>query len=91
MTRTRRQLMRDLTGVGVGAASAGLIGRDLFDTEGVADAAAPSCTLTPEITQGPYYLDLDRVRRNITEGKRGLRLDWGPPSVPPARGGCGPD
>ena len=75
MTRTRRQLMRDLTGVGVGAASAGLIGRDLFDTEGVADAAAPSCTLTPEVTQGPFYLDLDKVRRNITEGKRGLRLD----------------
>jgi protocatechuate 3,4-dioxygenase beta subunit len=68
--------MRDLTGVGVGAASVGLLGRDLLDSEGeVADAAAPSCTLTPEVTQGPYYLDLDKVRRNVTEGKHGLRLD----------------
>jgi protocatechuate 3,4-dioxygenase beta subunit len=75
--RTRRQLLRDLTGAGVGAASVGLIGRDLLgtDTDEVADAATPSCTLTPEVTQGPYYLDLDKVRRNITEGKRGLRLD----------------
>jgi protocatechuate 3,4-dioxygenase beta subunit len=77
MTRTRRQLIRDLTGVGVGAASAGLIGRELLDTDTqeVADAAAPSCTLTPEVTEGPYYLDLDKVRRDITEGKHGLRLD----------------
>jgi protocatechuate 3,4-dioxygenase beta subunit len=76
MTRTRRQLMRDLTGVGVGAATAGLVARDLLEgDDGVADAATPSCTLTPEVTQGPYYLDLDKVRRNITEGKRGLRLD----------------
>jgi protocatechuate 3,4-dioxygenase beta subunit len=76
MTRTRRQLMRDLTGVGVGAATAGLVARDLLGgDDGVADAATPSCTLTPEVTQGPYYLDLDKVRRNITEGKRGLRLD----------------
>ncbi len=74
--RTRRQLLRDLTGAGVGAASIGLVGRDLLDPDDeVADAAAPSCTLTPEVTQGPYYLDLDKVRRNITEGKHGLRLD----------------
>jgi protocatechuate 3,4-dioxygenase beta subunit len=74
--RTRRQLLRDLTGAGVGAASIGLVGRDLLDPDDeVADAAAPSCTLTPEVTEGPYYLDLDKVRRNITEGKHGLRLD----------------
>jgi hypothetical protein len=53
--RTRRQLLRDLTGAGVGAASVGLIGRDLCDDDEVADAAAPSCTLTPEVTEGPYY------------------------------------
>jgi protocatechuate 3,4-dioxygenase beta subunit len=31
--------------------------------------------LTPELTEGPYYLDLDRVRRDITEGKEGLPFD----------------
>jgi protocatechuate 3,4-dioxygenase beta subunit len=73
MTRTRRQLVRDATGLGLSAAGLGLLACD--DDETVADAAAPSCTLTREVTEGPYYLDLDKVRRNITEGKRGLRLD----------------
>ena len=27
------------------------------------------------MTQGPYYLDLDKIRRDVTEGKSGLRLD----------------
>lgn len=70
---TRRRLLRDLTGAGVGIAGAGLIG--CADEEKSADAATPSCTLTPELTEGPFYLDLDKIRRDVTEGKRGLRLD----------------
>jgi protocatechuate 3,4-dioxygenase beta subunit len=73
MTRTRRQLIRDATGLGVGAAAVGFFGCE--EENEVADAASPSCTLTPEVTEGPYYLDLDKVRRNVTEGKHGLRLD----------------
>jgi len=72
---TRRHLLRDLTGAGVGAAGAGLIGRELLGHPDQADAATPSCTLSPEVTEGPYYLDLDKVRRDVTEGKPGLRLD----------------
>jgi protocatechuate 3,4-dioxygenase beta subunit len=75
---TRRRLLRDLTGAGVGAAGVGLLGRELIDgggSGGEADAAAPSCSLSPEVTEGPYYLDLDKVRRDVTEGKAGLRLD----------------
>jgi protocatechuate 3,4-dioxygenase beta subunit len=72
---TRRRLLRDLTGAGVGAAGAGLLGRELLGEDEAAEAAAPSCTLTPEVTEGPYYLDLDKVRRDVTEGKHGLRLD----------------
>ena len=73
---TRRRLLRDLTGAGIGVAGAGVLGRELLvgDSE-VADAATPSCTLSPEVTQGPYYLDLDKIRRDVTEGKSGLRLD----------------
>jgi len=52
-----------------------LIGRELLGHPDQADAATPSCTLSPEVTEGPYYLDLDKVRRDVTEGKHGLRLD----------------
>lgn len=46
------------------------------DTAGPADADA-ACTLYPEQTTGPYYLDLDLVRRDVTEGRPGapLRLE----------------
>lgn len=40
-----------------------------------AAGASPDCVLTPELAEGPYYLDLDRVRRDITEGKSGLPFD----------------
>lgn len=38
------------------------------------ETAATSCTLTPEMTQGPYYLDLDLVRRDITDSRAGAPL-----------------
>jgi protocatechuate 3,4-dioxygenase beta subunit len=34
-----------------------------------------SCVLTPEMTEGPYYLSGEKLRRNITEGRPGTRLD----------------
>jgi protocatechuate 3,4-dioxygenase beta subunit len=37
--------------------------------------AAADCVLMPELTEGPYYLDLDLVRSDITEGRPGLPLD----------------
>jgi protocatechuate 3,4-dioxygenase beta subunit len=40
---------------------------------GVASGAV-SCVLTPEQTEGPYYIAGERVRRNITEGRRGVPL-----------------
>ncbi|MFJ9339037.1 intradiol ring-cleavage dioxygenase [Streptomyces sp. NPDC101733] len=42
-----------------------------------AAAPPPACVLTPEAGAGPYYLDLDKVRTDITEGREGtpLRLD----------------
>ena len=38
-------------------------------------ATEVGCVLTPEATEGPYYLDLDAVRRDITEGAVGTPLD----------------
>jgi protocatechuate 3,4-dioxygenase beta subunit len=39
--------------------------------------AAVACVLTPEMTEGPYYLNGEAVRSDITEGKDGtpLRLE----------------
>jgi protocatechuate 3,4-dioxygenase beta subunit len=33
-----------------------------------------SCVLTPEQTEGPYFLPGDKVRRNVTEGRPGVPL-----------------
>jgi protocatechuate 3,4-dioxygenase beta subunit len=40
---------------------------------GVASGAV-SCVLSPEMTEGPYYIAGERLRRNITEGKPGVPL-----------------
>ncbi|MET7571280.1 intradiol ring-cleavage dioxygenase [Streptomyces sp. NPDC005492] len=37
-------------------------------------AAAAVCTLTKEMTEGPYYLDDALVRADVTEGKAGVPL-----------------
>ena len=36
--------------------------------------ADPGCMLTGELEEGPYYLDLELMRRNITEQKAGVPL-----------------
>lgn len=33
-----------------------------------------ACALTPELTEGPYYLPLDVVRKNLTEGRPGVPM-----------------
>jgi protocatechuate 3,4-dioxygenase beta subunit len=40
---------------------------------GVASGAV-RCLLTPELTEGPFYVAGEKVRRNITEGRPGLPL-----------------
>jgi protocatechuate 3,4-dioxygenase beta subunit len=36
---------------------------------------APSCVLATEETQGPYWFDVDSIRRDIREDRPGARLD----------------
>ncbi|MGI9050955.1 MAG: intradiol ring-cleavage dioxygenase [Rubrobacteraceae bacterium] len=43
-------------------------------TTGAATKATPSCVLTPEVTEGPYYLDLLKIRDDITENMKGVPL-----------------
>jgi protocatechuate 3,4-dioxygenase beta subunit len=35
---------------------------------------AGSCTVTPELTEGPYYFDVDSIRSDITEDREGTPL-----------------
>ena len=37
-------------------------------------SGALSCVLTPELTEGPYYVPNEKVRRNLTEGRPGTPL-----------------
>ena len=69
---TRRSSLATLGGLAAGAfgwradeAGAG--------PAGVASGAV-SCVLTPELTEGPYYVANEAVRRNITEGRPGTPL-----------------
>src|SRR5882757_3145889 len=39
-----------------------------------AATAAKACKLTPEVTEGPFYVALDKIRRDITEGRSGVPL-----------------
>jgi protocatechuate 3,4-dioxygenase beta subunit len=57
----------------------GLAGLKLSDADAAGGPAAVasgavSCVLTPEMTEGPYYIDGEKLRRNITEGRPGAPL-----------------
>ena len=55
--------------IGGPRADADLDVSDLIDT----DALQSMCVLTPGETEGPYYLNLNLLRQNITEGQAGLQ------------------
>jgi protocatechuate 3,4-dioxygenase beta subunit len=72
-----------LGGLAAGALGAGAWGgRSLLgdDAEAAGDGPAAvatglvSCILTPELTEGPYYVANEKLRRDITEGKPGVPL-----------------
>jgi len=81
---SRRGALVKLGGLVATALGAGaLAGKELFDaSDARAAATGPSavasglvsCVLSPEMTQGPYYVAGDKFRRNITEGKPGVPL-----------------
>src|SRR5437867_3103389 len=51
-------------------AALGLAGVDARET----DAASVSCILTPEQTEGPYYIAGEKFRSNITDGHAGAPM-----------------
>jgi len=77
---SRRTVIAALGGATLGAAALGLTSGQAASAAGRNDAGpaparqAADCVLTPEQTEGPYYLDLETVRKDITEGKPGVPL-----------------
>jgi protocatechuate 3,4-dioxygenase beta subunit len=57
-----------------GGLAAAALGTSLWRVRSAPAASAVSCVLTPEMTEGPYYIAAEKVRRNITEGRPGIRL-----------------
>jgi len=73
---SRRSSLLKLGGLLAGAFGAAGLKIDSSDGAGPAGVAsgAVSCVLTPEQTEGPYYIDGEKLRRNITEGRPGAAL-----------------
>ena len=76
---TRRSALLKFGGLAAALAAGGLkVGNDEAGaaTGGPAGVAsgAVTCVLTPELTEGPYYLPNEKVRRNLTEGRPGTPL-----------------
>src|SRR5579872_2681118 len=74
------KLTRRTSLVAAGGLIAGALGWkvDAAESAGVGPAGVPSgavaCVLTPELTEGPYYVAGERLRSNITEGRPGTPL-----------------
>lgn len=78
LATSRRTVLR--TGVAVttlGAAGLGIrssvLAQDLDSTPSA--EIEPTCVLTPQVTDGPYYLDDMVLRADVTEGKAGIPLE----------------
>jgi protocatechuate 3,4-dioxygenase beta subunit len=70
---TRRQSLARLAGVA--AAAAGIDGLLEPSTGSAAiEQGIAQCILTPELTQGPFYVPAEQLRHDITEGKPGTPL-----------------
>ncbi len=68
---------RDLLRGGMAALALGALQARLPAPAGAQETASPTadlCLMTPEMTEGPYYLDTDLLRGDVTEGTPGLPL-----------------
>jgi protocatechuate 3,4-dioxygenase beta subunit len=75
---TRRRLLQQAGVLGVVAAAGGTggVGRAVAASGGAAVvASATSLTLTPEQEEGPFYVAIEKIRRNVKLGQPGVPLD----------------
>jgi protocatechuate 3,4-dioxygenase beta subunit len=78
---TRRDSLLRLGGfaaVALGAGAVEALDGQAATAAGTGPAAVAAglvtCVLTPEMTEGPYYLEGDKVRRDVREGRPGVPL-----------------
>jgi protocatechuate 3,4-dioxygenase beta subunit len=74
---TRRDSLLKLGGLAAAAGAGGWLLADQAEGSNGPAAVAQglvTCVLTPELTEGPYYVAGERLRRDITEGKPGMPL-----------------
>ena len=71
-TLTRRELLK-LLGISTVAGVVSIENSSSRQTR--EENPVPKCILTPEQTEGPFYFDVEQVREDITEGKRGTPLE----------------
>ncbi|MFF4588309.1 dioxygenase [Streptomyces sp. NPDC001388] len=80
MTRRKVVVAGGAAVVGVGAAGALAMNASADETTEATSTASASSTaetcykLTSETTEGPYYIDADKLRQDITEDKEGIPL-----------------
>jgi protocatechuate 3,4-dioxygenase beta subunit len=68
---TRRSTLVRAGGLAVVALGAASLPAEAHES---AEESALACVLSPELTEGPYYIDGAKLRRNITEGQPGAPL-----------------
>jgi protocatechuate 3,4-dioxygenase beta subunit len=75
---TDRRLTRRESLLAAGGLVAAALLPETVDARGGGTAAVSSglvaCVLSPELTEGPYYVAGEKIRRDITEGKPGATL-----------------
>jgi protocatechuate 3,4-dioxygenase beta subunit len=75
---TRRGSLVRLAGLAAAAGGAAAWRLDSAEAAGrgplAVTSGAVTCVLTPELTEGPYYVPGEKIRRDITEGKPGTSL-----------------
>ncbi len=80
---TRRDSLLKLGGITALALGAGAAGLEALEPrEAAAARTGPaavaaglvSCVLSPEMTEGPYYLEGDKIRKDVREGRPGVPL-----------------
>jgi protocatechuate 3,4-dioxygenase beta subunit len=69
-TFSRSALIKSAGGAGLAVA----FGARALDALGADAETTATCVLTPEVTEGPYWIDENLTRRDIREGKPGLPL-----------------
>ena len=72
---TRRQSILRLAGLAaVAAGGSAFAERESGSASAAIETGLAQCVLSPELTEGPYYVPDEALRRDITEGKPGTPL-----------------